>query len=62
MRWDSLLKGSLPQPSAQTFKISMILYNFQPTLGAFLCILAWGGCFLVGAWKIRRQDIVGLTP
>ena len=38
------------------------IYNFQPTLGAFLCILAWVGCFLVGAWKIRRQDIVGLTP
>ena len=50
-------KGTMPVRSAD-----IGIYNFQPTLGAFLCILAWVGCFLVGAWKIRRQDIVGLTP
>lgn len=35
------------------------IYNFQPLAGAMLCLLLCLLSVLVGAWKIRRKDILG---
>lgn len=52
----------LPNYAMPVRSAAVGIYNFRPELGIGLCLLAFAACFMVGAWKIRKKDIVGLAP